>query len=105
MSSTLQRLAVGQSPVPEEGLAQQLVDDCLYILDCPSQTPDLASLKHRAHDRRLIQRVFDLVMASPQEHFNVLQLANGAGCLFVSCNNASRLLSVYHPANGSGYAD
>ena len=79
LSSTLQRLAVGQSPVPEAGLAQQLVDDCLYILDCPSQTPDLASLKHRAHDRRLIQRVFDLVMASPQEHFNVLQLANGAG--------------------------
>ena len=79
LSSTLQRLAVGQSPVPEEGLAQQLVDDCLYILDCPSQTPDLASLKHRAHDRRLIQRVFDLVMASPQEHFNVLQLANGSG--------------------------
>lgn len=79
LSSTLQRLASAHCQLPEEGLAQQLVDDCLYILDCPSQTPDLTNLKHRAHDRRLIQRVFDLVMASPQEHFNVLQLANAAG--------------------------
>lgn len=79
LSSTLQQLVSKQPPVEEEGLAQQLVDDCLYILDCPSQTLDRASQKHLAHDRRLIQRVFDLVMACPQEHFNVLQLASGAG--------------------------
>ncbi len=79
LSRTLQQLAVKHSSIPEEGLAQQLIDDCLYILDCPSQTPDRASQKHLAHDRHLVQRVFDLVMASPQEHFNVLQLANGVG--------------------------
>lgn len=79
LSNVLQRLASAHSPIPEEGLTQQLVDDCLYILDCPSQRLDLTSPKHRVYDRRLIQRVFDLVMASPQEHFNVLQLANAAG--------------------------
>jgi transcriptional regulator GlxA family with amidase domain len=79
LSSTLQQLASTQPPEVGEGLAQQLVDDCLFILDCPSQTPDRTSQKHQAHDRRLIQRVFDLVMACPQEHFNVLQLASGAG--------------------------
>ncbi|NES11373.1 helix-turn-helix domain-containing protein, partial [Pseudomonas laurentiana] len=79
LSRTLQQLAVTHSSIPEEGLAQQLIDDCLYILDCPSHTPDRASQKHLAHDRHLVQRVFDLVMASPQEHFNVLQLANGVG--------------------------
>lgn len=79
LSHTLQQLALGHSPYTEEALAQQLFDDCLYILDCPNQMPDRVSLKHLAHDRQLVQRVFDLVMASPQEHFNVLQLANGAG--------------------------
>lgn len=79
LSRILQQLAVTHSSIPEEGLAQQLIDDCLYILDCPSQTPDRTSQKHLAHDRHLVQRVFDLVMASPQEHFNVLQLANGVG--------------------------
>ena len=79
LSSTLQQLAVDDSPLPDENLAQQLVDDCLYILDCPRQTLDHSQQKHLAHDRRLIQRVFDLVMTAPQEHFNVLQLANAAG--------------------------
>ncbi|MES2870507.1 MAG: helix-turn-helix domain-containing protein [Pseudomonadota bacterium] len=79
LSSTLQQLASQPSPRVEEGLAQQLVDDCLYILDCPSQAPDRMSQRHLAHDRRLIQRVFDLVMASPQEHFDVLHLARGVG--------------------------
>ena len=65
LSRTLQQLATQHSPLIEESLAQQLVDDCLYILDCPSQAPDRTSQKHLAHDRRLIQRVFDLVMASP----------------------------------------
>ena len=79
LSNTLQQLAADDSPPPDEGLAQQLVDDCLYILDCPRQTLDYAHQKHLAHDRRLIRRVFDLVMTAPQEHFNVLQLANAAG--------------------------
>ena len=79
LSRTLQQLAADQSPQADEGLAQQLVDDCLFILDCPSQTPDRAQQKHLAQDRRVIQRVFDLVMAAPQEHLNVLQLANAVG--------------------------
>ena len=79
LSRTLQQLATQHSPLIEESLAQQLVDDCLYILDCPSQAPDRTSQKHLAHDRRLIQRVFDLVMASPQEHLDVLHLAKGVG--------------------------
>lgn len=79
LSRTLQQLASDQSPQADEGLAQQLVDDCLFILDCPSQAPDRAQQKHLAQDRRIIQQVFDLVMTAPQEHFNVLQLANGVG--------------------------
>ncbi len=79
LSRTLQQLASRHPPQVEEGLAQQLVDDCLYILDCPSQAPDRTRQRHLAHDRRLIQRVFDLVMACPQEHLDVLHLAKAVG--------------------------
>ena len=79
LSRRLQQLAAQPSAVVEEGLAQQLVDDCLYVLDCSSQAPDRASQKDLAHDRRLIQRVFDLVMTCPQDHFDVLHLAKGVG--------------------------
>lgn len=98
LSTTLEQLLSQAPSMTGEDLAQQLVDDCLYILDCPSQAPDPVLQKHAAHDRRLIQRAFDMVMASPQEHFNVLQLANGIG---VSVRQLQRSFTSFAGASPS----
>lgn len=101
LSRTLQQLATQHSPLIEESLAQQLVDDCLYILDCPSQAPDRTSQKHLAHDRRLIQRVFDLVMASPRNTWMYCTWPRGSAFPFASCSTASLLSPGFRRASGS----
>ncbi|WPO98063.1 helix-turn-helix domain-containing protein [Pseudomonas sp. HR96] len=63
-------------------LSRQLVDDCLYVLECSEAQRSSHQARHMAGHRRVVQRVFELVNAYPTEHFSALQLASAAGTSF-----------------------
>ncbi|AYC35107.1 helix-turn-helix domain-containing protein [Pseudomonas cavernae] len=78
LSGTLGRLLATPDQLAEENLARQLVDDCLFVLECSTRTLDDSGLRRLARDRQVVRKVFELATAFPDEHFNVLQLASVA---------------------------
>lgn len=60
-------------------LANQLVDDCLYVLECSETQRNSCQARHMASHRRVVRRVFERVNAHPTEHFSAVALAAAAG--------------------------
>lgn len=69
-------------------LSRQLVDDCLYVLECSEAQRSGHQARHMAAHRRVVRNVFELVNACPTEHFSALELANAAGTSFQSLRKA-----------------
>ncbi|WP_263264724.1 helix-turn-helix domain-containing protein [Pseudomonas sp. RIT-PI-S] len=74
--------AADESPAAGELLAEQLIDDCLFVLEQSAQAQHASTIHRVRNNRRIVQRVFDLVSAHPTEHFSAVQLADTADASF-----------------------
>ncbi|WP_426200697.1 helix-turn-helix domain-containing protein [Pseudomonas sp. TWP3-1] len=79
LSSTLTRLTQNLDPPTREALTQQLLEDCLFILDNACICLDRGAMQRRAEERLIMKRVGDWAADSPEETFNLLELSQVAG--------------------------
>ncbi|MGY1951324.1 helix-turn-helix domain-containing protein [Pseudomonas pergaminensis] len=79
LSGTLTRLSAEIDPASRDALTQQLLDDCLFILDNACVCLDRHSLQRRSEERRLMARIGEWAADAPDETVNLLQLARIAG--------------------------
>jgi len=79
LSGTLTRLTSTHDPIGRDALTQQLLDDCLFILDNACVGLDHSSLQRRSEERRLMVRIGEWAADAPDESINVLELAQIAG--------------------------
>lgn len=78
LSYTLNKLSATPGASLDAELSRQLVDDCLFVLDCSTRSLDQPKQKRLALDRQIVAQVFELASAYPEDNFNVLELANAA---------------------------
>ncbi len=79
LSGTLTRLSETLDPPSREVLTEQLLDDCLFILDNACVRLDPGALQRRAGERVIMQRVGEWAADTPEENLNLLELASVAG--------------------------
>ncbi|MGY2288698.1 helix-turn-helix domain-containing protein [Pseudomonas sp. SDO528_S397] len=79
LSSTLTRLSAVIDPATRDALTQQLLDDCLFVLDNACVCLDLSSLKRRTEARTLMARIGEWAADAPDATVNLLELARIAG--------------------------
>ncbi|XMB51917.1 helix-turn-helix domain-containing protein [Pseudomonas fluorescens] len=79
LSGTLTRLSALTDPISRDALTQQLLDDCLFILDNACVCLDRSSLQKRSEERRLMARIGEWAADAPDETVNLLELAQIAG--------------------------
>ncbi|KAB0509809.1 helix-turn-helix domain-containing protein [Pseudomonas moorei] len=79
LSGTLTRLSQTFDPPSREALTQQLLDDCLFILDNACVCLDQGALQRRAGERAIMKRVGEWAADTPEEHLNLLELSQVAG--------------------------
>ena len=79
LSGTLTRLSQTFDPPSREVLTQQLLEDCLFILDNACVGLDQGALQRRAAERAIMKRVGEWAADTPEEHLNLLELSQVAG--------------------------
>jgi AraC family ethanolamine operon transcriptional activator len=79
LSGTLTRLSATTDPISRDALTQQLLDDCLFILDNACVCLDRQSLQRRSEERRLMTRIGEWAVDTPDDTVNLLELAQIAG--------------------------
>ena len=79
LSGTLTRLSQTFDPPSREALTQQLLEDCLFILDNACVGLDQGALQRRAGERAIMKRVGEWAADTPEEHLNLLELSQVAG--------------------------
>ena len=79
LSATLTQLSQTYDPPSREALTQQLLEDCLFILDNACVGLDQGALQRRAGERAIMKRVGEWAADSPEEHLNLLELSQVAG--------------------------
>ncbi|WP_338581028.1 helix-turn-helix domain-containing protein [Pseudomonas sp. MAG733B] len=79
LSGTLTRLSQTFDPPTREALTQQLLEDCLFILDNACVCLDQGALQRRAGERAIMKRVGEWAADTPEEHLNLLELSLVAG--------------------------
>ncbi|WP_323151991.1 helix-turn-helix domain-containing protein [Pseudomonas glycinae] len=79
LSSTLTNLSQTLDQPSKEALTQQLLEDCLFILDNASVCLDGGGLQRRAEERITLKRVGEWAADSPEETLNLLELSRVAG--------------------------
>ncbi|WP_448107994.1 helix-turn-helix domain-containing protein [Pseudomonas azerbaijanoccidentalis] len=79
LSGTLTRLSQTFDPPTREALTQQLLEDCLFILDNACICLDQGALQRRAGERAIMKRVGEWAADTPEEHLNLLELSQVAG--------------------------
>ena len=79
LSGTLTRLAQTLDPPSKEALTQQLLEDCLFILDNACVCLDRGGLQRRAEERAVMKRIGEWAADSPEETLNLLELSQVAG--------------------------
>ncbi|WP_025109787.1 helix-turn-helix domain-containing protein [Pseudomonas sp. H1h] len=79
LSSTLTKLSQTLDQPSKEALTQQLLEDCLFILDNARARLDRDGLQRRSEERTIMKRVGEWAADSPEETVNLLELAQVAG--------------------------
>jgi AraC-like DNA-binding protein len=79
LSATLTQLSQTYDPPSREALTQQLLEDCLFILDNACTCLDPGALQRRAGERAIMKRVGEWAADSPEEQLNLLALSEVAG--------------------------
>ncbi|MCR8931299.1 MULTISPECIES: helix-turn-helix domain-containing protein [unclassified Pseudomonas] len=79
LSSTLTKLSQTIDIKSKEALTQQLLEDCLFILDNAQARLDRSGLQRRGEERMIMKRVGEWAADSPEDALNLLELAQVAG--------------------------
>ncbi|MFH0021692.1 helix-turn-helix domain-containing protein [Pseudomonas fluorescens] len=79
LSSTLTKLSQTIDIQSKEALTQQLLEDCLFILDNAQARLDRSRLQRRGEERMIMKRVGEWAADSPEDALNLLELAQVAG--------------------------
>jgi AraC-like DNA-binding protein len=79
LSSTLTKLSQTIDIQSKETLTQQLLEDCLFILDNAQARLDRSGLQRRGEERMIMKRVGEWAADSPEDALNLLELAQVAG--------------------------
>ncbi len=79
LSSTLTKLSQAIDMQSKEALTQQLLEDCLFILDNAQARLDRSGLQRRGEERMIMKRVGEWAADSPEDALNLLELAQVAG--------------------------
>jgi AraC-like DNA-binding protein len=72
-------LSQAVDPFDKNSLTQQLLDDCLFILDNAHTRLDRGGLQRRTEERAIMKRVGEWAADSPEETVNLLELSKVAG--------------------------
>ncbi|KTC35386.1 AraC family transcriptional regulator [Pseudomonas sp. ABAC61] len=99
LSGTLTRLSQTLDPPSREVLTQQLLDDCLYILDNACARLDSSGLQRRAEERAIMQRVAQWAADVPEETLNLLELSQVAGVSLRQLQSAFKAFTGMAPSH------
>ncbi|AMB84675.1 AraC family transcriptional regulator [Pseudomonas agarici] len=99
LSGTLTRLAQTFDPPSREALTEQLLEDCLYILDNACVRLDPGSLRRRAKERGIMKRIGEWAVDTPEETLNLLQLAQVAGVSLRQLQHAFKAFTGMTPSH------
>ena len=79
LSHVLAQSREGEEQLATAELERLLIDECLSVVEGSGKLLGEAAERRLAVDRRIVQRVLELVTAFPDEPFNAIQLAKAAG--------------------------
>jgi len=98
LSSPLTRLSQTLDPPSREALTQQLLEDCLYILDNACVRLDRGGLQRRSEERGIMQRVAQWAADVPEETLNLLELSQVAGVSLRQLQSAFKAFTGMAPS-------
>jgi len=99
LSGTLTRLAETLDPPSKEALTQQLLEDCLYILDDACVCLDRGGLQRRTEERAIMKRIGEWAADSPEETLNLLELSQVAGVSLRQLQHAFKAFTAMTPTH------
>ncbi|MGL6244112.1 helix-turn-helix domain-containing protein [Pseudomonas sp.] len=99
LSGTLTRLAETLDPPSKEALTQQLLEDCLYILDNACVCLDRGGLQRRTEERSVMKRIGEWAADSPEETLNLLELSQVAGVSLRQLQHAFKAFTGMTPTH------
>ena len=99
LSSTLTRLGQEIDPPSREALTEQLLQDCLYILDSASVCLDRSALGRRTEERTIMRRISQWAADCPEETLNLLELAQVAEVPLRQLQQTFKTYTGMTPAN------
>ncbi|MBH3429452.1 helix-turn-helix domain-containing protein [Pseudomonas alkylphenolica] len=99
LSGTLTRLGQAVDVPSRDALAEQLFDDCLFILDNASACLDRGALWRRSEERTIMRRVGEWAADCPEETLNLLELADIAGVSLRQLQQAFKAFTGMTPAH------
>jgi AraC-like DNA-binding protein len=99
LSGTLTRLAETLDPPSKEALTQQLLEDCLYILDNACVCLDHGGLQRRTEERAVMKRIGEWAADSPEETLNLLELSQVAGVSLRQLQHAFKAFTGMTPTH------
>lgn len=79
LSNLLGKLATSADYLQPSNLAAQLVEDCLFVLECSTPSENRRQQQRLTLSRQIVNRACELANAYPEDNFNTLQLAQAAG--------------------------
>lgn len=98
LSSTLTRLGQAGCPVEGRALAEQLLEDCLFILDTASHRLEGDALGRRGEARGVMRRVSEWAADCPDETLNLVELARVAGVSLRQLQHTFKVFTGMPPA-------
>lgn len=98
LSATLTRLGEAVCPLQGQALAEQLLEDCLFILDNACQRLQGVALGRRDEERAIMRRVSEWAADCPEETLNLVELAGLPGFPCASCSSVQ---GIYRHAAGA----
>ncbi|MGE8186128.1 helix-turn-helix domain-containing protein [Pseudomonas sp. NPDC086278] len=99
LSGTLTRLAETLDPPSKEALTQQLLEDCLYILDNACVRLDRGGLQRRTEERTIMKRIGEWAADSPEETLNLMELSQVAGVSLRQLQHAFKAFTGMTPTH------
>lgn len=98
LSAILTRLGRADCPLEGQALAEQLLEDCLFILDNACQRLQGGALGRRGEERAIMHRVSEWAADCPEETLNLMQLAEVAGVSLRQLQQAFKAFTGLAPA-------
>ncbi|MGB9091560.1 MAG: helix-turn-helix domain-containing protein [Pseudomonas farsensis] len=99
LSATLTQLGQAACPLQGRALGEQLLEDCLFILDNAGHCLHGDALERRDEERAIMHRVSEWAADCPDETLNLLQLAKVAGVSLRQLQQAFKAFTGLPPAH------